>query len=134
MDDDCIFCGIVDGNLDSYDVYEDSQTKAFLDQNPANDGHTLVVPKTHAEELTDLDDEQIQRLFTAARQVASRIEDRLDPDGINIMQSNGKAAGQEIFHVHVHVIPRYSDDAVEIAFNGEQLDEETAEAVLDRLQ
>lgn len=126
MQDECTFCEIVDGDAPSFEIFEDEDTVAFLDANPATDGHTLVAPRNHAAELTALDTEQTAALFDAVRAVTATIEDALDPAGVNVVQSNGAVAGQEVFHVHVHIVPRYEADDVTIEFAPTELDEERA--------
>lgn len=127
----CVFCRIVSGEMDSKKVYEDDETYAFLDINPANTGHLLVVPKEHSRDIFQMEDELAGKLFRAASKLSSALDSALDPDGINIIQSNGKAAGQEVSHAHVHVVPRYQDDDVKLDFNPGNLDrgKETAEKI-----
>lgn len=129
MSEECIFCGIVDGEIPAYDLYEDDQVLAFLDVNPVAEGHALVIPKAHHERLTDLDAETTAAVFNAAREVAGALEAAFDPDGFNLLQSNGAAAGQEVFHSHVHVVPRNEGDGISFEFDQNDLDEETAERV-----
>lgn len=129
MSEDCVFCGIVAGELPSYDLYEDDDVLAFLDANPVAEGHALVVPTAHRERLTDLDADETAAVFDAARRVAGAIEAALEPDGYNLFQANGAAAGQEVFHSHVHVVPRTEGDGVALAFEPGDLTEETAERV-----
>jgi histidine triad (HIT) family protein len=129
MSEDCVFCAIVDGELPSYDVHEDDQVLAFLDANPVAEGHTLVIPKTHRERLTDLTGEETAAVFDAAREVAGAVEAAVEPDGYNLFQTNGAAAGQEVFHSHVHVVPRYEGDSVSLGFEAGDLAEDRAEAV-----
>jgi histidine triad (HIT) family protein len=133
-DDDCLFCQIVDGDIPAHTVYEDEQTYAFLDINPVSTGHLLVIPKQHAEQITDLDTATTQALFATVRDVAGAVEDGLDPDGMNLLQNNGEAAGQAVDHVHVHIIPRYPDDGFAFTFDGGDLDDSAAEDVLDRIR
>ncbi|WP_049898751.1 HIT family protein [Halococcus agarilyticus] len=127
MQDDCTFCRIANGGVPSFKILEDEDIVAFLDANPATDGHTLVAPRDHATGLTDLDPEQTAALFDTVRTATATIEDALDPAGVNIIQSNGAAAGQEVFHVHVHIVPRYEEDGVTIDFESTELDEERAD-------
>ncbi|MBS1263258.1 MAG: hypothetical protein MAG715_00432 [Methanonatronarchaeales archaeon] len=130
----CVFCKIVSGKLDAYRVYEDDAAVAFLDLNPVSRGHVLVVPQRHAETVTELSDEEAGELFAAARNVAALIEEGLEPDGLNLLQNNGEAAGQEVRHVHVHVIPRYFEgDGLAVRFDTEALTEEAASRVLETL-
>lgn len=133
--DGCVFCRIVSGEFDAYRVYEDDATVAFLDVNPVTTGHTLVVPRRHAGTLTELNGEEVGAVFAAAREVAEKLEAGLEPEGLNLLQNNGAAAGQEVEHVHVHLIPRYGDeDGLSVRFDSENLDEETARGVLKKLE
>lgn len=107
---DCIFCDIVEGEIDAHVIFENDDAVAFLDANPVVDGHTVIVPKVHVERFSDTDDEVIGGLFSAVREVNGAILAALDADGTNVGLNDGKAAGQAIPHTHVHVIPRYSGD------------------------
>ncbi len=107
---DCIFCKIVDGEIEANKIFENSSAFAFLDANPLVDGHVVVVPKGHVERFSDMDGEAAAGLFDAVQAVHDAILSGLDADGTNIGLNDGKAAGQAIPHTHVHVIPRYSDD------------------------
>jgi histidine triad (HIT) family protein len=129
MSEDCIFCGIVDGDLPSYDLYEGERVLSFLDVNPVAEGHALVIPKAHRERLTDLDAETTAAVFNAARAVAAAMETALEPDGYNLFQTNGAAAGQEVFHSHVHVVPRNEGDDVSFGFEPGDLDDDEAESL-----
>ena len=110
----CIFCAIAAGEAPAERVYEDELTMAFLDANPASDGHTLVIPKRHAENLFELDDADAAAVWTTVRHVARGVRDAMAADGLNLFQSNGRAAFQSVFHVHVHVVPRWSGDAIRL--------------------
>lgn len=103
----CPFCKIVDGELPSSRIYEDETTIAFLDTRPQNDGHTLVIPKKHYEYIYDVPDEEVAHLHKVAKRVACAVRRGMNSEGISITQHNESAAGQDVFHVHVHVIPRY---------------------------
>ena len=107
---DCIFCDIVNGEIDAHVVYESDHALAFLDANPVVDGHTVVVPKKHVERFSDMATEDIGGLFSAVREANKAVLAGLDADGANVGLNDGRAAGQAIPHTHVHVIPRYSDD------------------------
>lgn len=109
--DDCIFCGIAKGEIPSSIVAEDDATVAFLDIRPVNPGHTLVIPKDHAAYLADLPPKAGARLFDVARKVGAALRaSGLRCEGVNLFLADGKAAGQEVFHVHLHVVPRYTGD------------------------
>ena len=103
----CIFCGIVQKQISSSLVFEDEKVMAFLDIRPLNDGHTLVIPKAHYESIFDIPQNLIAYLHGITKRIAIAVEEATKTDGISIIQQNGKAAGQDIFHLHVHVIPRY---------------------------
>lgn len=107
---DCLFCNIIKGEIPSYKVYEDEMTYAFLDINPCARGHTVVVPKTHYENFTDMPAEEAGALFATVRMIARLVEDAVSADGSNIGLNNRPAAGQVVPHAHVHVIPRFEED------------------------
>ena len=106
-DGSCIFCKIAQKQLPASFVYEDEKVVAFLDIKPLNEGHTLVIPKAHYENIFDIPRELIAYLHGVTKQIAFAVQKATNADGISIIQQNGKAAGQDIFHLHVHVIPRY---------------------------
>lgn len=110
MAEDCIFCGIVDGSIPSRTVYADDQVQAFLDVNPLARGHTVVIPTGHYETLADLPTDVGEALFATLPGLVPAIERAVDADGSTVGFNNGSAAGQEIPHVHGHVIPRLRDD------------------------
>ncbi len=107
---DCIFCKIINKEIPNYTVYEDENTLAFLDIHPHAKGHTVVVPKKHAEKVSDLEDDQIAGLFQAVKKTMARIESALSPDGYNVGWNDRPAAGQVVPHLHVHIMPRWQGD------------------------
>lgn len=107
-DDDNIFAKILRGEADAYRVYEDDNALAFLDLMPQSDGHTLVLPKAPAENLFDLEPSMAGALFQSTQIVAQAVRAAFKPDGIIVTQFNGSAAGQSVFHIHMHIIPRYT--------------------------
>ena len=107
---DCIFCKIISGELPSSKVYEDNDVLAFLDIKPVNPGHTLVIPKKHFENIHDTPDDIFAKTMVAAKKIADAIL-KLGAKGVNIGMNNGSAAGQIVFHAHVHVMPRYGKDS-----------------------
>jgi histidine triad (HIT) family protein len=107
---DCLFCKIVAGEIPSSKVYEDEHTYAFLDINPTNIGHTLVIPKKHYENIYDLPQEDLHYVMSTVKKLALPIQTALKADGVNVIQNNGSAAGQIIFHSHTHIIPRFEND------------------------
>jgi histidine triad (HIT) family protein len=131
---DCIFCRIVAGEIPSRRVYEDERTIAFLDINPATRGHVLVIPRAHARDLHEIGDEDLAACARTVRLMAGRARDRLGADGVTIMQSNGAAAWQTVFHYHVHVIPRYQGDPLVLPWRpapGDQAEIEGAAVALE---
>jgi histidine triad (HIT) family protein len=109
---DCIFCGIAAGTMPAERVYEDERTIAFLDIFPAADGHVLVIPRAHADDIHSLTPADLSAVAQTAQAMAGRVSGALGADGISIVQANGAAAGQTVFHYHVHVIPRFDGDGV----------------------
>jgi len=114
MESDCLFCGIVAGDVPAQIVDSDDHTVAFMDINPATPGHALVVPRAHSRDLMDVSDEDLERTTVAARRLAKRIRRALEPAGFNVLNSCGRAAWQTIYHFHLHVIPRYEDDPLKL--------------------
>jgi len=114
-DRECIFCAIIEGKAPAEVVFEDEETLAFMDINPANPGHTLVIPRRHARNVYDLDEETAAAVMKATVRVARAIRSALQPDGLNLVQSNERAGGQDIFHFHVHIIPRWYGDGLRLA-------------------
>ena len=113
-DENCVFCRIIEGKIPSTAVYEDGDFKAILDVNPAARGHVIIIPKKHAANIYELEDEDAAKVFPIAKKIATALQKTYGCDGVNILQNNGEAAGQTVFHLHVHVIPRYYGDGVNI--------------------
>jgi histidine triad (HIT) family protein len=114
FDPDCLFCKIVAGELPGAIVDEDEETVAFMDINPATRGHALVVPRRHAANLLEIEPEQLAATMQASQRLAARMTDRLGADGVNLLNACGSAAWQTVFHFHVHVIPRYVGDPLQL--------------------
>jgi len=113
-DPDCIFCKILAGEIPARIVDEDERTIAFLDIAPATRGHALVIPRAHSADLLSVEPEDLAAVALAAQRLAARARERLGADGVNLINSCGTAAWQSVFHFHVHVIPRYSDDPLKL--------------------
>ena len=113
-DPDCLFCKIVAGELPSQRVDEDERTIAFMDISPATRGHALVVPRNHATDLLEVEPQDLAAVAVAAQRLAARAVDRLGADGVNLINSCGADAWQTVFHLHMHVIPRYKDDPLQL--------------------
>ncbi|MDF2946300.1 MAG: hypothetical protein K0S51_979 [Bacillales bacterium] len=105
--DNCIFCKIVSGEIPAHKVYEDDHTLAFLDISQVTNGHTLVIPKSHKENIYELDDVTAKNLFAVVPKVSNSILNVFNPVGLNLINNNGEEAGQSVFHFHLHIIPRY---------------------------
>ena len=113
---DCVFCRIVAGQIPSTRVYEDEHTLAFMDIGQVNPGHVLVAVKKHADNLYALDDAQAAAVARASARVARAIRDAFKPEGLSVYQANGKAAGQTVFHYHVHLLPWHAGDGMELTW------------------
>jgi histidine triad (HIT) family protein len=131
---DCIFCKIVAGDLPAEVIDEGARTLTFMDIAPATDGHALVIPKAHATDLLQISPEDLQAVIVAAQIQARRAKERLGADGINLINSCGAAAWQTVFHLHVHVIPRYADDPLKLPWVPVAGDAETIAVTAQRLR
>lgn len=113
---DCIFCKIANGEIPSATVYENSDFRVILDISPASFGHCLIIPKEHFKDIFEIDADTASKMFSLATAVARALRDELKCDGINIVQNNGEAAGQTVDHIHMHLVPRYIGDDVNITW------------------
>lgn len=113
-DQDCIFCRIVAGDMPAQIVDQDERTVGFMDINPATRGHALVVPRRHVRDLLEIEEVDLEATILAARRLAAKMPDRLGADGVNLLNSCGRAAWQTVFHFHIHVIPRYQGDPLRL--------------------
>ncbi len=126
--DDCIFCKIANGEIPSTTIYENNEFRVFFDIAPASFGHCLIVPKQHYDDIFDMDAETGGRLFGLATAIARSIKKELNCEGMNVVQNNGSIAGQTVFHFHLHLIPRYAGDTVNVGWQpGEANMEELAQ-------
>ena len=114
FDSECIFCKIVAGEISSIPVYEDAHTLAFMDINPIAYGHTLIIPKQHWQNLYEIPDDQLGHVSATVKRVATAISKALVPDGVSLVQANGKGAAQSVLHFHMHIIPRTLGDGLKI--------------------
>ena len=127
-DCNCIFCKIANGEIPSTTLYEDEDFRVILDLGPATRGHALLLPKNHFANLFELDDETAQKAILVAKKMAGKMKAALGADGFNLVQNNGEAAGQTVFHFHMHLIPRYENDNAGILWEpGETTPEDMAE-------
>lgn len=120
MDQDCVFCRINKGEIPSVTIFENEEFRVMLDRFPASRGHILIIPKEHVRDIYELDPEIAGRLFKLAAQLSSVIKKAFANEGLNIIQNNGAIAGQTVFHYHLHMIPRYRDDQVQLGWVADQ--------------
>ena len=124
---DCIFCKIANGEIPSATIYEDEDFRVILDIFPASKGHALIIPKQHARNLYEISEEQMGKVAVLAKRIGTKMKEVLNFDGLNIVQNNDLAAGQTVFHFHVHLIPRYDDDDVKIEWPAKEITDEDRE-------
>ncbi|MDO5425810.1 MAG: HIT family protein [Eubacteriales bacterium] len=132
-DVNCIFCKIANGEIPSATLYEDEDFRVILDLGPASKGHALILPKEHFANVFEMPEELAAKAFVLAKRMAAKMKDALDCDGMNILQNNGTAAGQTVFHFHMHLIPRYDNDQVGLTWIPGSLSEEMKEEILSKL-
>jgi histidine triad (HIT) family protein len=127
MNENCIFCKIINGDIPCAMVYQDEDTFAFLDINPINKGHTLVIPRQHHENIFSTPSEIFSKMANTAQKIAKRQKEVLYADGVNIGMNNAPDAGQVVFHAHIHVMPRYKNDGYELwhgkIYQGNEIEE-----------
>ena len=136
-DPDCVFCGIVAGTMASTTIAENDRAIAFMDINPVTPGHALVAPRSHAVDVFDVTATDLAACMELAQEIARRARDRLGADGVNLLNCSGEAAWQTVFHVHIHVIPRYADqhdkDAIGLPWRSVPSDPDEIEGLGNRL-
>lgn len=131
--ENCVFCKIAAGEIPSATLYEDEDFRVILDIEPASKGHALILPKNHYTDLYELPDELAAKVFVLARKMVTALRDVLECDGYNVVQNNGEAAGQTVFHFHMHLIPRYKGDTVKIGWKQGKLTDEVKEEIIKKL-
>lgn len=119
---DCIFCKIVNKEIPATVIFEDDDVLAFMDIGPIIKGHALVIPKNHYDSVTETPDEILAKMHITAKKIAAAQMNALGADGVNIMQNNGASAGQEVEHIHIHVIPRFENDGHHWNWNARKYD------------
>ena len=132
--DDCLFCKIVAGEIPSTRVREDERTVAFMDISPWARGHALVIPREHARNLYEISDDDLSATMAAAKRLAERMRDRLECDGVNLLNSAEPAAWQTIFHFHVHVIPRFEGDDLRPPAKPQDMGEDEIAEIAERIR
>ncbi len=133
-DENCIFCKLANGDIPTATLYEDDDFRVILDAGPAAKGHALIIPKEHYANLYELSDELASKVLVLAKKMITKLTDILGCDGYNIVQNNGEAAGQTVFHFHLHMIPRYKDDGVGVTWKVGELKEEDKEELLAKIK
>jgi histidine triad (HIT) family protein len=133
-DPDCIFCKVVAGEIPGEIVDSDERTVTVMDINPATRGHVVVIPREHSENLMTVSEADLDATMAAARRIAARMQETLSPDGFNVLNNVGRVAWQSIFHFHVHVIPRYANDPLQLPWLPEPADPAELVAVADELR
>ena len=132
--ENCIFCKIASGEIPSATLYEDEDFRVILDLGPATRGHSLILPKKHAANISEMPDELLGRAMSVAKKVAVAMKEGLSCDGVNVVQNNGEAAGQTVFHFHMHIIPRYTGDNAGVSWKPGKLTDEVKEEVLSAVK
>lgn len=132
-DENCIFCKLANGDIPTATVYEDEYLRAIMDAAPANKGHIIILPKSHAANIYEIEDEYVSRAFVLAKKLAVALKKLTGCDGVNILQNNGEAAGQTVFHFHVHVIPRFTDDDCTIVWKPTSYEDGEASEVAKKI-
>ena len=133
-DSNCIFCKIANGEIPSKTIEENDRFRVVLDVGPATKGHALILPKDHYSNLYELPEEVAAEALKLAKKVALKMKERLHCDGVNLVQNNEEAAGQTVFHFHMHVIPRYKEDGQVIGWKPGQPTSEELEAICELLK
>ncbi len=131
---DCIFCKIAAGDIPSATLYEDDDFRVILDLGPATKGHALILPKQHACDITEMPEDLLEKAILLAKKVVTTMEKVLPCDGYNIVQNNGTAAGQTVFHFHMHLIPRYENDGAGITWKPGELTEAQRDELLEKVK
>lgn len=131
--DDCIFCKLANGVFPTNKIYEDDDFTVILDISPANLGHSLIIPKQHYDNLFELDDELAAKVLPIAKKIGAVIKEELNADGINIVQNNGIAAGQTVYHFHTHIIPRFDNDGCQIGWPQKDADADKLTEIAEKL-
>lgn len=133
-DDNCIFCKLAAGDIPSTTLYEDEDFRVIMDISPAVKGHAIVLPKQHMENLLTIEETTAAKALPVVSKLANAIKDALGCDGINILQNNGEAAGQSVFHLHFHILPRYQEDHFVIPWKTLSYKEGEAEAIAEKIR
>lgn len=132
MKDDCIFCKLANGIFDTNTLYEDENFRVIFDASPATEGHVLILPKEHYENVFELPNKLASDVFVLAKKIAAVMKEITKCDGVNILQNNGEAAGQTVFHFHMHVIPRYQNREDIIKWDQGEINQEKVQELIEK--
>ena len=132
-DENCIFCKLANGEIPTSTLYEDEDFRVILDANPASKGHALIIPKEHYANLYELDDELASKVLVLAKKMITKLAGILECDGYNLVQNNGETAGQTVFHFHIHLVPRYTDDGQGLFWEPRHYSDEVLDEIHSRL-
>ena len=132
IDDKCIFCKIANGEIPSATLFEDEDFRVILDLGPATKGHALILPKNHFANLFEIPEEVEAKAFVLAKKIATKMKKVFACDGVNIVQNNGIAAGQTVFHFHIHLIPRYEQDGAGVSWKPGTLTDDARDEILQK--
>ena len=130
--DNCIFCKLANGEIPTATLYEDDEFRVILDLGPATKGHALILPKEHYANIYEIDEEVAGRAFKLAKKMVTKLTEVLGCDGYNIVQNNGEAAGQTVFHFHIHLIPRMKHDKIGVTWKPGTLSDADREDLLEK--
>ena len=132
-DDNCIFCKLANGDIPTNTIYEDADFRVILDASPATKGHALILPKQHYANMFEMDDEVLAKAAKLAKKVITHEKEVLGCDGYNVLQNNGEAAGQTVFHFHMHIIPRIKGDTVNVGWVPGTADNDTIASIVEKV-
>lgn len=132
--DDCIFCKLANGEIPTNTLYEDEIVRVIFDASPAADGHVLVMPKEHFDNVFTMDEKTAAHVFVVAQKVAKALHEELNCEGMNLLQNNGAVAGQTVFHFHLHIIPRNSGDGINVAWKQNDAKQEIIDKITNNLK
>ncbi len=130
--EDCIFCKLANGEIETNTFYEDDDFRVIFDASPATEGHVLILPKKHYANVFELPEELASKVYVLAKKVAAALKEITGCNGVNILQNNGEAAGQTVFHFHMHVIPRYHEEILK--WNQKEINQEKVDEIIKKAE
>lgn len=130
----CIFCKIAEGEVKSWTVYEDELVKAFFDINPASEGHTLIIPKKHYDNIYEIPENVLERIIIVVKKLAIVYKKALDVKAVNILHASGKDAQQDVFHFHIHLVPRYEKDRLNLWYQSQPEVKANFDKILEKIK